>query len=200
MDEKSNLTHWLHLLKEGDRGPAVEALWKAYFARLVGLARAHLANRRSGAADEEDVAISAFHSFCTAAANGRFPRLDDRDDMWKVLFVVTVRKAADLIEKETRAKRGGGRVLSMSAAKADDSAELPVAGSDPDPAEAAAVAEAVERLIGLLDDPQLRQIALWKLEGYTNEEIAEKIGRAVVSVERKLRRVRELWIGENSEG
>ena len=55
--------------------------------------------------------------------------------------------------------------------------------------------EAVEGLLGQLDD-ELRSIALWKLEGYTNEEIATRIGRVVPTVERRLRMIRSLWSAE----
>jgi hypothetical protein len=62
-------------------------------------------------ADEEDVALSAFDSFCRGAEKGRFPRLQDCDDLWQLLFMITTRKAADLVEHERRQKRGGGLVL-----------------------------------------------------------------------------------------
>src|SRR5262249_9759250 len=81
--------------KAGDPD-AAEALWRRYFARLVGLARARLAaTRRLGAdADEEDAALSAFNSFCDGAARGRFPILGDRDDLWRLLVVLTSRKVS----------------------------------------------------------------------------------------------------------
>ncbi len=48
------------------------------------------------------------------------------------------------------------------------------------------------RLMDRLDG-ELRQIAVWKMEGYTNGEIADKIGRSEPTVERRLRRIRRLW-------
>src|SRR5207249_10641831 len=139
----------------------------------VGLARDHLRARPRPVADEEDVAVSAFDSFVRAAAAGRFPRLDDRDDLWQVLFVLTTRKAADQVEKDAAAKRGGGRVGHLSAqAGPDDSGSRfdPPAG-DPDPAEAAAVAEGLSEMLAVLPAEDLRRIAVWKMEGYTNEEV-----------------------------
>jgi DNA-directed RNA polymerase specialized sigma24 family protein len=50
--------------------------------------------------------------------------------------------------------------------------------------------------MALLDDDRLRQIAECKLEGYTNEEIANRLGLACRSIERKLQRIRQLWAGE----
>src|SRR5437763_11236120 len=116
MDDTGSVTIWLGRLKAGDRDEAVARLWEAYFRRLVGLARGHLKNRPRGPADEEDVALSAFDSFVRAAEAGRFPRLDDRDDLWQVLLVVTSRKAADAVQAEGRLKRGGGKMIPVSAA------------------------------------------------------------------------------------
>src|SRR5947209_130256 len=88
---------------------AVERLWRRYFGRLVGLARRKLEGAARRAADEEDVALSAFHSFCKNAEAGRFPQLLDRDSLWRLLVVITLRKAAHLVRDENRGKRGGGR-------------------------------------------------------------------------------------------
>src|SRR5439155_21014266 len=154
MDENGSVTVWLNRLKVGDRDEAASRLWEAYFRRLVGLARGHLKNRPRGPADEEDVALSAFDSFVRAAGAGRFPRLDDRDDLWQVLLVVTSRKAADAVQAEGRLKRGGGKVIPVSAAMDDSASGLPVAAADPDPAEAAVMAEGFDRMLRVLGDDQ----------------------------------------------
>jgi RNA polymerase sigma factor (sigma-70 family) len=189
--EFGSVSLWLDRLKAGDRSEAVNRLWAGYFGRMVGLARRHLGGRPRGVADEEDVALSAFDSFVRAAAAGRFPRLDDRDDLWQVLFLITARKAADMQEAEGRLKRGGGQVVQSLAR--GGSAEMSVPSTEPDPAEATMLAEEVERLLDALGDANLRQIAVWKLEGYANHEIAERLGRSEPTVERKLRRIRETW-------
>jgi DNA-directed RNA polymerase specialized sigma24 family protein len=198
MSEPGSVTVWLDRLKAGDRDAAVRKLWGVYFGRLVQLARRHLRGRPRVAIDEEDVALSAFDSFVRAAEGGRFPRLDDRDDLWQVLFVLTARKAADLAQADGRQKRGGGKVIQSLAAGDGSEAEVPIPAADPDPAEAAAMAEEGARLLCLLPDEQLRQIAVWKMEGYTNAEIAAKIDRSEPTVERKLMRIRELWQGETA--
>jgi DNA-directed RNA polymerase specialized sigma24 family protein len=188
MSDVSSITLWLHRLKAGDRSQAVDRLWNVYFTKMVGLARRHLGSRNRAADDEEDVALSAFQSFVEAAQRGRFPRLDDRDDLWQVLFVVTARKTADHVESAGRQKRGGGRVIQPLI----DEIDL-LASSEPDPAEAIALTEDLEALLTRLDDPLLKQIALQKLDGYTNEEIAVRIERSVPTVERKLALIREKW-------
>src|SRR5262249_11278918 len=113
MSPAGDVTQWLRQLMQGDR-LAVQQLWQRYFTQLVGLARQRLRGAPRRATDEEDVALSAFDSFCRRAAQGRFPRLDDRDDLWQVLVTITVRKAADLANHERRKKRGGGAVVASS--------------------------------------------------------------------------------------
>jgi DNA-directed RNA polymerase specialized sigma24 family protein len=114
MSTSGSVTHWVRELQAGNH-LAAEKLWQGYFHRLVGLARAKLKNRPRRVADEEDVALSAFHSFCRGAEQGRFPQLSDRDDLWQLLVVITARKAADLVQQECRQKRGGGKVRGDSA-------------------------------------------------------------------------------------
>lgn len=191
-----SITVWLNQLKGGDPA-AVGPLWASYFARLMAAARARLRAAPRGLADEEDVALSAFDSFCRRAERGQFPNLDDRDDLWQVLLTLAERKAAQLARDETRQKRGGGRVIPASVldAAAGSGANVlgAVAGAEPSPEFAAQVAEECERLLGLLDEPELRDLAVRKMEGYTNAELAERIGCAESTVERKLGRIRRKW-------
>ncbi len=113
MSSQDSITHWIGLLKEGDRA-AAQPLWQAYSHRLVALARARLRDTPRRAADEEDVALSAFKSFCDRAERGQFARLEDRDDLWQLLVVLTARKAVGLRRHESRQIRGSGRVVALS--------------------------------------------------------------------------------------
>src|SRR5207244_2570885 len=104
-----SVTLWIGRLQNGDR-EALQKIWERFFRRLVGLARAKLGRVPRTAADEEDVALSAFDSFFWAAERGRFPKLGDRNDLWTVLMLITTRKACDFIEYEQRAKRDWRRI------------------------------------------------------------------------------------------
>jgi DNA-directed RNA polymerase specialized sigma24 family protein len=195
MDQQSpggSVTIWLEQLKAGDPR-AAKPLWDGYYARLVALARARLRAVPRGAADEEDVALSAFDSFCKAASAGRFPRLDDRDDLWQVLFVLTTRKAIGLARHETRQKRGGPRDDPRDVGDSAPDAVAMVAAPGPTPDVVVEVTEGCAHLLRLLPADDLRQVAVWKLEGYTNEEIAGKLNRSISAVERKLKSIRAIW-------
>jgi DNA-directed RNA polymerase specialized sigma24 family protein len=203
MSQSGSVTFWVRRLKVGDR-EAVQRLWEGYFSRLVGLARVKLRSAPRRAADEEDVALSAFDSFCRAAEQGRFSRLDDRDDLWHLLVLIASRKAANLAKREGRQRRGGGKVIqSLEGPGGEESGEVALFGEliskEPDPALAARLAEECQRLLDALGDEQLRQVALAKMEGRTNEEVAAALDRSVGAVERKLRLIRGIWGREAGE-
>jgi DNA-directed RNA polymerase specialized sigma24 family protein len=173
---------------------AAQRIWDRYFRRLVRLARKKLRGRRLGIADEEDVAVSALDSFCRNAREGRFPLLADRDGLWRLLVVITARKAMHLVRDQGRQKRGGDRPARQAAV--DSAGNQPaieqLVGNEPSPEFAAQVAEEYARLLDLLDDDQ-RSFAIAKLEGLTNEEISVRMNRALRTVERKLQLIRAIW-------
>jgi DNA-directed RNA polymerase specialized sigma24 family protein len=193
MAADASVTRLIGMLKRGDRD-AAQQLWEAYFQRLVGLARARLQNTTRRVADEEDVALSAFDSFYRRAERGQFPDLQDRDDLWQLLFVLTVRKAINLVHYQGRRVRGGGRVQSL--ADLEGLGAEAILGPEPTPELAAEMTDECRRLVDRLGDPTLRTVALWKMEGFTNREIAERLGCVEHTVERKLRAIRQIWSGE----
>ena len=190
---QGSITVLFHALKGGD-ADAAQRLWDEYFRRLVGLARKKLQDSPRRAADEEDVALSAFDSFCRGAERGRFSWLEDRDDLWQLLVVITVRKAADQANHERRLKRGGPGQGGVAQAPSGEGPDLEqVLGREPTPELAALVAEQCQRLLGLLGEEDLRSIALLKMEGYTNEEIAQRLGCARRTVQRRLNLIQDVW-------
>jgi DNA-directed RNA polymerase specialized sigma24 family protein len=194
-----SVTRWIGDLKAGGDS-AAQHLWERYFHRLVHLARARLRSaRRAGAIeDEEDAALSAFDSFCRGAAGGRFPQLADRDDLWRLLVVITVRKVLGQLERQGARKRGGGRLAGESVligAKVAEGGGLDqIAAYEPSPELAAQVVDEYRRLRGSLRTEALRQVLDLRLEGFTREEIAQRLGCAERAVKRKLDVIREVWL------
>ena len=199
MPSAESVTIWIHQLKEGERA-AVEKLWESYFPRLVRQAQDWLRRTSVKVVDAEDIALSAFKSFCLRAEQGRFPKLFDRDDLWQLLVVIAFRKACDQVKHEARRQPPNGRVLhasTLSAAGGEDAEAIftRLISREPDPQFAAQTAEEYRRLLAKLEDEQLRQIAEMKLAGYTNVEISQRLRprRSVVTIERKLARIRRIW-------
>jgi RNA polymerase sigma factor (sigma-70 family) len=194
MNSDGSVTHWIHEIKSGNPD-AAQQLWERYFARLVRLARMELQGSNRRVSDEEDVALSVFNNFCQAAENGRFPNLADRDSLWRLLVKMAANKAVDQRRHQARLRRGGGDVRGESALVGPDDASGPqaiaeVVGDTPTPEFSAIMTEQVQRLLSVLGDDQLRELALGKMEGYTNEEMAQRLGCSLRTVERRLKVVR----------
>src|SRR6516225_3448736 len=203
MDADSPIMVWLAQLKGGDP-EAAQRLWEVYYARMVELARLKLQGAPRRMADEEDVALSAFKSFCRGAREGRFPQVQDCDNLWPLLMALTVHKAVDLLRHERRVKRGGQGGHRDVGAPAGAERIAPetdwsqIMGREPTPEFALQIAEECQRRLDGLTDSILRTIAVWKMEGYTTEEIAAKLGCVPRTVERKLRVIRKLWGDEGT--
>jgi DNA-directed RNA polymerase specialized sigma24 family protein len=186
-----SVTAWIGQVKVGDRA-AAQKLWERYCSRLVRLARSKLPASRRRADDEEDVALSAMDSFLRGAERGRFPNLHSRDSLWALLVTITVRKAWKVARREKRRREVG-----ESALGAGDDSHGPrgweqILGREPTPDEACHTVERCRVLLNQLS-PELRSVALWKMEGFTNAEIAARLGRVEGAVERKLRVIRKIW-------
>jgi len=189
------VSQWLLHLAEGD-GDVAQEIWNDYFGKLVRLARRKLEGIPSRDYDEEDVALSAMNSFYRGLVQHKFDHVHNRDDLWKLLVTITVRKVSARRRSYFTQKRGGGRVRgeSIFGHQEDEQGGLAcVLGTEPTPELAASVAENCRQMLDQLEDETLCQIALWTLEGYRTEEIAGKLGCVRRTIERKLERIREIW-------
>ncbi len=199
MSQGDSVTLWLDGLKAGGDDP-IQRLWDRYFDRLVRLAGTRLPGHARRAIDEEDVALSAFQSFCDRARKGQFPELANRDDLWRVLFAITVRKAIGAVRHQTRKKRGGGHVLGESALGQGEQAQVAnlaqYLSREPTPDDAAELTDQLDTLMARLNDETLRVIALKKLQGMTSEEIARSLQVSARTVDRKLQLIRAMWAEE----
>ena len=191
-----SVTRLIGDLKVGDSGEAARQLWERYFEQLAGLAQSWLQSAARRAADGEDVALSAFDSFCRGTVEGRFPELANRDELWKLLYTITARKAANQGRRERQIKRGGGRLIAGVDLRGDATeynALDQVAGSDLGPEFTAIMLDEIRRLFGGLEDESLRVVALLRMEGYSNEEIATVLDTSLRSIERKVQTIRSVW-------
>jgi DNA-directed RNA polymerase specialized sigma24 family protein len=194
------------LLKRLPDESAARRLYQQFVTQVVEIASKKLGTSPRRMSDGEDVAQTVFAAFFRGVREGRFVDLNDRHDLWQVLFMLTERKAVDARRRHFSLKRGGGRVLGESAfTRLCDSGDLAQGlaafpAPEPDAQFALAAAENVQRLLALLPDDELRRICVWKMEGFTNQQIAEKVGRVTRTVENKLRLIRKCWIEAGDGG
>lgn len=181
--EPGSVSQWIEQVKAGEESAAAR-LWDRYHRRLLDVARRKL-HGGQGPADEEDVVIDALASFFKRTTDGNFPELQNREGLWKLLVTITNRKAVNQIAHENRKKRGADH----NVGSLEDSPQ-PSTNPQDAPDYAVMVAESLAALLESLESDEFREIALAKLEGCTNEEIAERIGYSVPTVERRLRIIR----------
>jgi DNA-directed RNA polymerase specialized sigma24 family protein len=208
MCDVGSVSQWLEQLRGGD-DEAARLLWERYYARLIRLAKAKLDSFPRRSFDEQDIAAKALGDCFRSLQEGRYPELRDRSDLWRMLIRIAENEGRTQIRREMRDKRGSGGVKGDSALSSKDDLDGrqgfdQLAASAPSPEFLAEMAESTGRLLGLLSQSekhrqyQLQQIALWKLEGYTNAEIAQRLDEEVATrtVERRLDLIRAIWSQE----
>ncbi len=187
----------LDRVREGD-DEAIATLWQDYYQQLVRIAAKRLPTNLRRAGDEEDIALSAFHSFIAGIRQDRFPDLSGRDNLWGLLITLTGRKVHAHLRYQTRQKRGGGSVRGESVFmdRAGDQKAGGIGGVTGETVSAdiqAELAEACELLLDQLSDEQLKQIAVMRMDGFLVDEIAERLGLSKRAVERRLQLIRRTW-------
>lgn len=193
----SSVTTWIARVKAGESA-AAQRIWQRYLSRLIKVAHSHLAGSPQQVADSDDVVVVAFERFLRHAQQGRFPRLDDRHDLWKVLLTVTEHVAIDQRRTMSAAKRGWFVTWSLwrpDGAGSDSDSDWQPTAPEPTPEFAVAAAEQCRHLLSLLDNDE-RRIAIAKVHGFDNREIAQQEGLGLRSVERKLQIIRRIWLNE----
>ncbi|MFK7736007.1 MAG: sigma-70 family RNA polymerase sigma factor [Pirellulaceae bacterium] len=195
MTDNKNVSHWIEQVKQGDSAAAND-LWHHYFDRLVRIVRQRIYGRNRAVSDEEDVVVSVFESFYRAAEKGRFPDLADRDDLWKLLLRMASRKVIDNRRHAKRQRRGGEvETFSLDQSQGESESEqrmlAEAIGDEPTPEMALCLQESVEKLFSHLGGGQLQELAVAKLEGYTNAELAKRFQCSERTIERRLHLIRE---------
>jgi RNA polymerase sigma factor (sigma-70 family) len=166
--------------------------------RLMSFARSRMSATTRRIYDEEDAANSAFRSLCRGIEAQRFPEISDRGNLWALLVVITSRKIANQFRYEHQQKRNVNQTLNETMLQPAHGLDSPLLQSlpskEPTPAFAAEVADMSEHLMAKLEEPELQRIVLLKLEGHTNEEVADVMNVTRRTIQRKLERIRRIWL------
>ena len=189
----ASVTNWLRKLESG-HDQAAQRLWDVFFERLVLLAQQRMRTSPHGTADAEDIALSAFASFCLGVQNQRFPELSDRNGLWRLLVSITLRKLLHMLRDQNRLKRGGDfRQIPEANDPSGGLTEIEqIMAREPTPEIAAQLAEQYDHWMRALASEELVRLTQWKLEGFTNSEIAAKCGLTARTIERKLNLIRKI--------
>ena len=188
------VTNWIARLSDGDES-AYDAMFSRYFERLIRLAARKMSGMDQVAYSCEDVALSAARSFYVAVRDKKLI-VETEDELWGSLFRIATRKACAERRRRFAAKRGGGAAALRDEGSDEDDADLffNVAGREPSPELALEMAESADELLAVFDQkPTQRRIVELKLQGASNEEIAEKTGLVPRTVLWHLKNIKEKW-------
>lgn len=183
--KEQSVTGWIRGVKEGnDRSE--QALWSHYFDRVVRLARTRMLAIQASVYDEEDAALSALNSVFRGIRSNRFPELGSRDNLWRLLILITHRK----ITAQQRREHARIRPASQGEAAIDISE---IMSTEPTAELVVEMMDETDRLLTRLGDDKLRRIAVMRMDGLTTQEIAESMKSTTRTIRRKLERIRDLW-------
>jgi len=191
-----SITLWFKDLQDGDHA-AAQWLWQRFGSKMLMLARQRLERSETRTSDEEDIVQSAFHSLCRGAEAGRFAEVQDRDELWRLMVVLTARKAINCVQYERRHKRLPPGMAETIADRGAGQSLVELIGSEPPPEFEADMNDACARLIESLEDKSLQKVALYKMQGYTHEEIAKRLGCVPRTIARKVQLIRNKWESES---
>jgi hypothetical protein len=189
-EDIGSVSHWLKELKTGDN-LAVEAIWNRYFQKIVELASRKMKVNPDRAVDGEDIAQLAMHRFCTNATLGCYPNLDDREQLWDLLVVFTLNRIRKHLRACNTLKRSGLHTQVF------EFRQLEVLKDLQTPDAPTIMADMVDAWLKRLDqeDPsgQLKQIAIWSMDGISGSDIARILKKRKSFVLHQIRLIRLLW-------
>ena len=171
------------------------AIWNQYFEQLLRFAKHQMRGMPKVASDEEDITLSVLKSVCLSLKreSTSHERQNDCDDLWGLLVVICKRKIANLYAFQRRTKRDSSRSESIHA---NPGVLEQLQSREICPEVLFEFNERLDTLFGALERDMLKEIALAKIHGFTNQDIADRLGCSLSTVERKLRLIREIWSRE----
>lgn len=196
------ITVWLNELRE-DEESAAQKIWDHYVKRLYDAMRRKIHPNTRRVYDEEDAAQSAFQSLCRGIRAGRFPDLKDRLSLWRLLLVIASRKISMRHRYDQRDRRDVRRTLDDSIFLRPNATghavvdQLP--SREPTPEFAAEFVETCGSLFEQIEDPRVFEIARLKIEGYSDDEVAERVNCSRRTVQRKIEAIRRNWTNQLSD-
>jgi len=199
--QPGSVTRAIKDLAEQDE-TAAELIWGHFFKRLSQFAKSRIYPRHYRLFDEHDITSEAFFALFDGVRCGRFQQIKNRDELWKLLTVIATRKIVNQANHHDRLKRGGGKFHREANKKntawretTDFNSHQLAKSTDyhQSPSDLDAFADCCDEMLGMLPNESYRKIALLRLAGFTDAEVAEKLGCVPRTVERKLQTIRMVW-------
>ncbi|MFN5950076.1 MAG: ECF-type sigma factor [Pirellulaceae bacterium] len=194
IDSSGSISRWLVDRSSSTQSATATLLWHHFGPRLVRIARQQLRAIRDPGYGSEDLALSTFQEFHRRILEGGYPNLADRDQVWRLLFTISLNKARNFRRAMLRRKRyrvGLSHVPEhrFSGKRSRDDWDSPSA--------VVAVVEECQSLLQLLDandsSGRLRTIAMMRFEGASKSQIAKKLGSTRRTIDARIQWIQAIW-------
>lgn len=188
MNQQSSFLAVMDRLSAGD-DDAARRVFQRFARDLVAQAKAQLGGALRLKVDPEDAVQSAFRSFFSRQADGKF-NLAGWDNLWALLLSITIRKCINLRRHYRCDRRDVGREVAGGLDPAEEAIGWEALDREPTPEEAALLADDLTHLVHGLSERDCRIVEL-RLQDYTPIEISARVGCAERTVFRVLHRVKD---------
>lgn len=186
-----SVTRWIRELKSGNKD-ALSKLWDRYFPKAKQKARHHFGTDSRTVRDEEDIALSVMGALFKDAS---LLDVTDREDLIRLLLVVTKRKVLSEKRSQKSLSRGGGKVnIVTDLSDLLKNFVLNRKGEMASPDSIAVMSEQYQILMNSLPDDFHRDIVKLKLKGKTIQEVADDLNVVPRTIHRKLKHIQTVWI------
>jgi DNA-directed RNA polymerase specialized sigma24 family protein len=188
-----SVSGWIELIRLGNT-VAIEPLLERYFQRLVSFSDRKLRSGIRTSDDGEDIALQVIESVFRKIGRGSYPKLSDRNDLWLVLMVAAQRRVIDKQRKVLRWERHFAPVRTLTDLMEvlnDDLGEY--LSKDDGQRRACEMIDLWDHMLSKLKDPSHREIAMLKLDGYSNRDIAIELKMTPKRVDRAVESILERW-------
>lgn len=180
---KESTLQIIEQMKTGDAN-AVNRLYELYAEKLISVVQKSISGKFGGRFTSESVVQSAIFSMITRTNKGQF-RFSDDEDFWKLLITIALNKLRKKVEFHQAEKRNPSREVSTEAYVAE---RLSQRNHFEDGIH---FKDTLDQLLNRLDE-RSQNIILAKLEGKTQQEIAEEQGVNEKTIRRAMANIREL--------
>jgi len=191
--DKGSVTRWIEQMRGGD-SIVVHALAERYFKKLGDAARRRLHKINQNLHDEEDVANFVLEAVFRNIAQGRYPDLQDRDDLWFLMLAITQRRISSILKRDRRQKAQPSSLTSLTELLEIYEGELSDLAVDSDPEQIAIeIGDCWQELMRILPNDEFRKIARLKLDFYSNRQISSMLKLTSKYIDRKVVEIQRLW-------
>ncbi len=179
--------------RDGDQQAAGD-LYRRYVERLSGIVTAQMSQRFRSRLDADDVVQSVCRSFFRRVSEGQF-QFDEDDDVWKLLVTISLNKLRNQIRRHSAAKRDAAQETQRRDNSLPDDFHLERLSATPSPVEAFIFSETIEKVSERLDEKHALLLQL-RLEGHSQQEIAEQLRTSDRTIRRMLESIRQVLTEE----